>query len=162
MTNLAYTIVADCQCWAMQSLITPLEKEKRLVLAAGPLEVLELEILGPLAKKKYGNQQVIVLTNQYTKMTKTIPVTKVKLKSAATLSVNNWVSQCEVLTYHKNGNGLQFVSKFFAVVEARLGTKYWTTTAYQLCTNGQVEQHHKTVVARPREYVAEHRTAWNY
>lgn len=120
-----------------------------------------MDILYPLPKTKSGNQLVFVLTDRYKKLTRAIPVTTVTSTCATTVFVDNWNIPHDILTYLMTEKGLQFVSKFFAAVTARLGTRHLMTTAYRPQTNGQVERFNRTVVARLRHFVTEHQTNWD-
>lgn len=50
-----------------------------------------VDSLRPLPKMKAGSQQVIVLTDQYTRLARVILVTAVALPSATTVFVDNWL-----------------------------------------------------------------------
>lgn len=60
------------------------QKESRLLSAAGLLQFLAMDRMGPLAETKSGNQRIIVLTDQCRKVDTAIPVTAVTSKKEET------------------------------------------------------------------------------
>lgn len=58
-------------------------------------------------------------------------------------------------------NGTQFVSKFLDPLCVFLRAKHITTTAYLAATNGLAERSNKTNIGETRQYVAEHKKAWD-
>lgn len=148
MSSDAYTMVADCQSCTAQGTRNLRPKKFRLFSAAGPLQFVAMDILDPLSKTKPYNQHVIVLTDRYTRLTRTMPATTLTPTNAATVFVDNWVIPYGILTYSLTDNGPYFVSKLFRVVTACLGVKHLITTAYHPHINSKVERFIRTIVAR--------------
>lgn len=116
------------------------QKPLRLFLAVGPLELLAMDVMRPLPGPQWGNQQVIVSTERYKKLTRAIKVSTTTSTTDATEFVHNWAIPHSIPTYLLTNNGRQFVSKFFAAVTVRLGIKHWTTTISHLQTGKKASE----------------------
>jgi hypothetical protein len=46
----------------------------KLFPASGPLEYVDLDILGPLPKTEHGNKFLLVMTDRLSKLTRTVPL----------------------------------------------------------------------------------------
>ena len=137
------------------------QRELKLFPAAGPLEFIAMDILGPLPRSKKGNRFITVMTDRYSKLTRAVPSTKTTAPQVALIFLDNWVIPYGIPSYVLTDNGPQFTSKFFACLCAFLGSKLLNTTAYHPQTNGQAERFNRTIVARMRHYVNEHQTDWD-
>lgn len=116
--------------------------------AALPLEFVAIVILGPSPRAASGNQHGVIVTNRYSKTTRTFPIVKATSTHMATIILDNWILRYGVPNYLLTDNGAQFVSIFFTMLSLLLGIKKLMTTTYHLQTNGQVECYNCTVVAR--------------
>lgn len=69
------------------------ENVRRLQLfsAAVPLESVAIDVLGKLIKTARGNQYVLIISNRFTKLTKSIPLKSVSDFKAAKTFVHKWV-----------------------------------------------------------------------
>lgn len=162
MANDVYQVVKESNsCARMRGTRHAHQKHLRLFPANGPLEFVAMDLLGPLPKTTKGNQNVLVITARYSKLTRAVPLTKTTANHVATAFLENWVISYEIPNYLLTDNGLQFVAKFFAAICLYMGLNQVTTTAYHPQTNGQTERYNKTIVARLRHYVAEHQSDWD-
>ncbi|CDF40971.1 unnamed protein product [Chondrus crispus] len=141
MANNVYSTVRNCQsCSATRSTIVRHQKDIKLFPAAGPLEFVAMDLLGPLPKTAHGNQFVLVITDLFSKLTCSIALPP---------------------QYVLTDNGPQFAAKFFDAVCALLGICHYLMTAYHQQANGQTERFNKTIVQRLRHYVEEHQRDWD-
>jgi hypothetical protein len=62
----------------------------KLFLAKGPLESVEMDILGPLPRTKHGNRFLLVIADRYSKVTKTIPLRTVTALSVSRAFCDHW------------------------------------------------------------------------
>jgi hypothetical protein len=63
----------------------------KLFPASGPLEYLSMDILGPLPKTSHGNRFLLVITNRFSKLTRTIPLRTITAQSVAEAFCTHWV-----------------------------------------------------------------------
>lgn len=91
VANKAYKAVANGQLCAAQGTKNCHQNKLFLFPASRPLELVVIEILGPLTKKKYGNYHVVILTDRWNTLTRTIPVPIIASTNAATVFIDNWV-----------------------------------------------------------------------
>ena len=120
-----------------------------------------MDLLGPLPKTAHGNQHVLVITDRFTKMTRSIPLRTTTASVVANAFLDNWVYVHGAPRYVLTDNGPQFAAKFFDAVCALLGVQYYLTTAYHPQSNGQTERFNHTLVQRLRHYVEEHQRDWD-
>ena len=52
-------------------------KALRLFPANGPLEYVSIDILGPLVRTRRGNRFLLVISDRYTKLTRTVPLARI-------------------------------------------------------------------------------------
>lgn len=114
MAHTAYIIGAERLFYIVQGTGTRHQKKPRLFPAPGPLELLAMDILGPLPKSKSGNQHVIALKDHFMQITRAVPVATVVSTSAATELTYIWVMPYCTLTAILTERERQLVSKFFA------------------------------------------------
>ncbi|CDF40922.1 unnamed protein product [Chondrus crispus] len=162
MANDAFSTVRNCaSCAATRRTLVRHQKDLKLFPAAGPLDFVAMDLLGPLLKTAHGNRHVLVMTDRFTKLTRSIPLRTTTASVVANAFLDNWVYVYGAPRYVLTDNGPQFAAKFFDAVCALLGVRHYLTTAYHPQTNGQTERFNRTLVQRLRHYVAEHQRDWD-
>jgi Chromo (CHRromatin Organisation MOdifier) domain/Integrase core domain len=120
-----------------------------------------MDILGSLPKTSHGNRFLLVITDRFSKLTKTIPLRTITAHSVAEAFCTHWVFAYGPPRYLLTDNGAQFTAKFFLAVCVELGIDKVFTTAYHPQTNGQVERFNRTIVNALRGYVSNHQSDWD-
>ena len=97
---------------------------------AGPLESVAIDIFGPLLLTSRGNQYLLVMTDRYSKLTKSVPIKTTSAETVARAFTDEWA-----LTYGPPksllaDNGAYFNSKFFTSVCTILSVENKFTTTY--------------------------------
>jgi Integrase core domain/Integrase zinc binding domain/Chromo (CHRromatin Organisation MOdifier) domain len=133
----------------------------KLFPAAEPLEYVSLDILGPLPKTEHGNRFLLVITDRFSKLTRTVPLRVISALAVAKAFCEHWVFVYGPPRYALTDNGAQFAAKFFLAVCRELGIAKVFTTAYHPQTNGQVERYNRTIVNALRGYVCERQNDWD-
>lgn len=88
-------------------------------------------------------------------------MTKPAAATLATLFPEHWVSNLGIPTKVLTDNEPQFTSKCFVAICTQLGVKALKITEYHPQANGLVKRFNQTVVSSLRQYVAEHRKAYD-
>lgn len=120
-----------------------------------------MDTLGPVPGTLEGNQDVLVMTDRYSKLTKAVPTSKTTASHIVSLSMDNRIMQSDIKTHVLAGNRTQFVGKFFKSLCAFSGTKHLTIPAHHPQTNGQTERLNKTIIVTLQQHVAEHQRDWD-
>lgn len=126
-----------------------------------PLEFISIDILGELIKTKRNNRYLLVITDRFSKLVRTVRLKKITAAAVAIAFVNHWVFVYGPPVHLLSDNGSQFTSKFFQNVCRILGVKNLFTTTYHPQCNGQVERFNRTMLAALRHYVADHPKEWD-
>ena len=162
MANDVFSVSRDClSCAAARGTRYKVQKHMKLFPATDPLEFLAMDLLGPLPRTHQGNEYVLVITDLFTKLCRSVPLRNTKAVTVGTLFLYLWVYAYGAPSYVLTDNGPQFAAKFFEAVCTMIGNKHVFTTAYHPQTNGQVERFKKTLAARLRHYVAENQKDWD-
>jgi transposase InsO family protein len=125
----------------------------KLFPADGPLEFVVMDVLGPLPKTERGNCFLLVISDRFSKLTRTVPLRSITALVIAKVFCDAWVFSYRSPRYLLTDNGTQFNAKFFLAVCRELGIAKIFTTAYHPQTNGQVERLNRTVINSLRRYV---------
>ena len=120
-----------------------------------------MDILGPLPKTDHGNRFLLVITDRFSKLTRTVPLRTITAMVVAKAFCESWVFAYGAPRYVLTDNGTQFNAKFFLAVCRELGIEKLFTTAYHPQTNGQVERYNRTIVNALRGYVSERQNTWD-
>ena len=133
----------------------------QLFTAQEPLEFVAIDILGPLPKTAHGNRFLLVISDRFSKLTRTIPMRTTTALAVAKAFCTHWVFSYGPPRYLLSDNGTQFTAKFFLEVCRELGIAKVFTTAYHPQTNGQVERFNRTILNALRAYVAKSQADWD-
>jgi transposase InsO family protein len=98
-----------------------------------------MDILRPIPRTKHGNRFLLVISDRYSKVTKTVPLRTVTALSVARAFCDHLAYVYGPLVSLLPDNGPQFTAKFFQAVCIELGIRKIFKTAYHPQTNGQVE-----------------------
>ena len=133
----------------------------RLFLATEPLEYVAMDILGPLPRTKHGMRFILVITDRFTKLTKTVALRTITSLAVARAFCRAWVFNYGIPKILLTDNGTQFTASFFRNVCRILGIHKVFTAEYHPQTNGQAERFNRTIVAAIRNYVSDSQRDWD-
>jgi hypothetical protein len=133
----------------------------KLFPASLPLEYVSIDLLGPLPKTAHGNRFLLVMTDRFSKLTRTVPLRTTSALVVAKAFCEHWVFCYGPPRYVLSDNGPQFTAKFFHAVCRELGIEKVFSTAYHPQTNGQVERFNRTIVNSLRGYLAGRQGDWD-
>eukprot|EP00171_Calliarthron_tuberculosum_P023081 IDg23081t1 len=135
--------------------------ELQLFPPSAPLDSIAMDLLGPFPPTKLGNTHLLVITDRFTKLTRTIPLARTRAWEVANAFAKNWVFIYGAPTSILTDNGPPFNSKFYQEVCSCLGIKCLFTTTYHPRANGQAERFNRTILSAIRSYVADHPQLWD-
>jgi hypothetical protein len=133
----------------------------KLFPESGPLEFVAMDMLGPLPKTEHGNRFLLVISDRFSKLTRTVPLRTITALGVAKAFCYAWVFSYGTPRYLLTDNGTQFNAKFFLSFCRELGISKIFTTAYHPQTNGQVERFNRTSINSLRGYVERRQTDWD-
>lgn len=133
----------------------------KLFPATAPLEFVAVDILGPLRRTASGNEHLLVMTDRFSKLTRTAPLSSITAYAVAKTFCESWVFTYGPPVYLLSDNGGQFTSKYFQSVCQILGIRNLFTSSYHPQTNGQAERFNRTLLSALRRYVAEELNDWD-
>ena len=136
-------------------------EELQLFPATAPLESVSIDILGEFIRTRKGNVYLLVITDQFTKMVKKIPLKTESAAEVARQFVNHWGFNYGPPIDILSDNGGALTSKFFQEVCKLMNIHNSFTTTYHPQANGQVERYNRTNLAALRTYVADHLRDWD-
>lgn len=131
--------------------------KSELLPAAGLLDFVAIDILGPLSKAKARNQFVVVMIDKCTRLTKVIPATETTPRQVANNFFNDWIILYGIPDTMPHYSVQQFVTTFSAALYSYLGTTKLTTTALHPLSKGQAVSYSRAFVSRLRPHIADNR-----
>jgi Integrase zinc binding domain len=114
-----YQYVKQCHdCTKENSDLVKRLKALRLFPAAGPLDVallhfVAIDLLGPLTRTKAGHKYLLVISDRFSKLVRTIPLRTITTYTMAVAFCHHWVFVYGTPPRLLSDNGTQFISKFF-------------------------------------------------
>ena len=157
-----YAIVRKCSTCAKNRIkLRQRSNPLQLFPPAGPLESVAIDVFGPLLVTARGNQYLLMISDRYSKLTKSVPMKSISAEAVARAFTDEWA-----LTYGPpkdllSDNGGCFNSKFFTSVCTILNVMNKFTTTYHPQTNGQVERYNRTLKAALNSYLDDHPHDWD-
>ena len=133
----------------------------KLFPAETPLESVSIDILSPLPRSKASNRYLLVITERYFKLFKTVSLRDITAWQVAKAFCEHWVFNYRPPSKLLSDNGGQFTSKFFQSICEIFGTRNLFTTAYHPQTNGQMERFNRTILAGLRHYCSKRGRDWD-
>jgi Integrase zinc binding domain/Integrase core domain len=133
----------------------------KLFPANGPLESVSMDILRPLPRTKHGNRFLLVISDRYSKVTKTVPLRTVTALSVSRAFCDHWAYVYGPPVSLLTDDGPQSTAKVLQAVCSELGIRKIFTTAYHPHTNGQVERYNQTILASLRGYFSKRQDDWD-
>ncbi|CDF36773.1 unnamed protein product [Chondrus crispus] len=125
-------------------------KEMKLFTPNAPLEFVAIDILEELITTKRGNGYILVISDRYSKLVRTVPLKKITAVHIAQAFVHLWVFIYGPPIKLLSDNDTQFTPPFFQNICRILGIRNVFTTTYHPQANGQVERFNRTLTSALR------------
>ena len=123
-------------------------------------ELVALDLL-KLNQTYKGNKLVLVITDMFTKFTKTAPLHDAESVTVGEAFVNHWLSIFGAPEKLLSDQGSQFTSELFLALCRIVGVRKIFTTAYHPQTDGVVERNNQTIVKIISMFVATDQKNWD-
>jgi len=133
----------------------------RLFPATEPFSGLAMDLLGPLPTSENGFRFIMVICDQFTKLTRVFPLRETTALVIASVFLDHWVGSYGFPDTVLTDNEPQFAAVFLQGVMGMICVVTNFTTPYHPQTNGQVERFNTTLVSQLRHYVQEHQRTWD-
>jgi len=115
-----------------------------------------IDILGPLLNTVDGNRYVFVMSDRFSKLTRTVALRHITAGTVASAFLTAWVAAYGPPDCVLSDKGRQMDNSFFRAVMKMLGTRCKYTTPYHPQTNGQVERYNRTLLNQIQAFCEEH------
>ena len=113
----AYATVRGCIKCAKERIKLRLRTNKlKLFPAKAPLESTSIDILGELVRTPRNNRYLLVITDRFSKLVRTVPLKRITAAIVARAFTKHWVLVYGLPSTVLADNGKQFVSRFFVDV----------------------------------------------
>lgn len=103
----------------------------KLFAPTNPIDDIAIYLMGPLPKTHKENQFIIVSTDRYRKLTRTVPMSNTTATYIDSVIRNHWIIPYGIQNTILTVNGSHFVANFSKTVCHILAVRRKTTTAYQ-------------------------------
>ncbi|VDI20678.1 COMPASS component SPP1 [Mytilus galloprovincialis] len=126
-----------------------------------PMERVHLDFIGPLPKTERGNENVLMMVDQFSKWVECVPLPSQTAEVTARAAVNEFFCRFGYPFEIFTDQGRNFESQLFRAVCELLHIHKARTTPYRPCANGQVERFNRTLMAAVRCFVGTTQRAWD-
>jgi transposase InsO family protein len=131
------------------------------VQAAHPLEVVAMDVLGPLPETDHGNKYLLVISDYFTRFVVACALPNQQAATVVTAFLNQFVNVFGVPKKLLTDNGTNFRSTLMKEVLRLLGVhKLWTTPYHPQC-DGMVERWNRTACDMISKYVDVQQRNWD-
>ena len=129
--------------------------------AGAPMERVHLDFLGPLPKTSRGNQNILMMVDQFTKWVECIPLPSQTAEETARAAVNEFFARFGYPFEIFTDQGRNFESHLFTQLCKVLKIHKARTTPYRPSANGQVERANRTLLQAIRCYIGRTQNKWD-
>ena len=138
---------SSCAQCAMRKSPAPRPKAKLCNITVGsPMELVAMDILGPLPETAAGNSYVLVVGDYFTKWMEVYPIPNQDAITVANKLVNEFICRFSVPRQLHSDQGAQFESQVIAEVCKLLHIEKSRTTAYHPQSDGLIERFNRTLI----------------
>lgn len=129
--------------------------------AGAPMERVHIDFLGPLPKTPRGNENILMMVDQFTKWVECIPLPSQTAEVTAKAAVDHFFSRFGYPFHVFSDQGRNFESKLFAALCTALQIHKSRTTTYRPSANGQAERYNRTLMDAVRCFIGKSQNQWD-
>ena len=150
-----------CAICAARKTPAPKPKAPLAPISAGfPLELVAMDILGPLPQTKLGNVYVLVVGDYFTKWMEVYPIPNQQASTIATKLVNEFFCRFSLPKQLHSDQGAQFESEIITKICQLLQIEKSRTTPYHPQSDGLIERFNRTLLQMLSSCVDKHPFEW--
>ena len=143
-----YAVAKNCAACSRERVkLRKNTKEMKLFTPNALLEFVAIDILGEIISTKRGIRYILVISDRYSKLVRTVPLKKITAAHIAHAFVHHWVFVYGSALKLLSDNRTQFTARFFQKMYRILQIRNVFTTMYQPQANGQVERFNRTLTS---------------
>ena len=136
-----------CSTCATRKTPTPKARAPLGTIRAGyPMQVMAVDILGPLPESEAGNSYILVAGDYFTRWMEAYPIPNQEATTVARVLVDQWFCRFSVPEQLHSDQGRQFESDLIAGVCKTLGIEKTRTTPYHPQCDGLIERFNRTLL----------------
>ena len=105
---------------------------------------IHIDVCGPLPPSR-GFKYLLMVVDRCTRYVDAIPMAEATTEACANALLHSWVSRHGVASACTSDNGVEFVSKVWKIMQAKLGVQLNYTPLYSPQSNGLVERQNSTL-----------------
>jgi transposase InsO family protein len=139
-------------CQKLSDLKVPIITHPFTTAAYEPMEVLNMDTIGPLAKDEFGNKFILVIIDCFTRFVELYPIVDTGALSAARALLQH-IGRYGVPSRIRSDRGPQFVNSTLQELIKLFGSEQELSTSYSKQENGMVERANKEVMRHLRAIV---------
>lgn len=125
-----------------------------------PLTEVGIDILGPVLNKVDGNRYVSVMSDRFSKLTRTVALRRVTAITVASALLTALVAAYGPPEYVLSDHGKQMDNAFFRAFMRMLGTRCKYKTRFHRKSNVQVERYNQKLTNQIHAFCEEHPRKW--
>ena len=130
------------------------------IKAGYPLEIMAMDIVGPLPTSKSGNKYILVISDYFTKWAEAFGIPNQEAITVATKLVDHVFCRLSMPTQLHSDMGAQFESQLIKDISGLLGIKKTHITPYHPQSDGLVERLNRTILSMLATTVKDHGEEW--
>uniref|UniRef100_A0A669CBL6 Gypsy retrotransposon integrase-like protein 1 n=1 Tax=Oreochromis niloticus TaxID=8128 RepID=A0A669CBL6_ORENI len=151
---------ATCQLVGKPNKPIPPAPLSPIPVMSEPFEKVILDCVGPLPRRKAGNQYILTIMCSATRFPEAIPLRTVKAK-AVIKALIRFFSVFGLPKIIQTDQGTNFMSRVFAQVVDELHAKHVTSSPYHPESQGALERFHQTLKVMLRKFCLESGKEWD-
>lgn len=134
----------------------------QLFRITAPPELVAIDVLDELVKAARGTQYLLILSDRFPKLTKSVHLKSVFVSYGAKTFVHKWIFDYGTSKNFHANNGKCFTAKYFQNVSRIMNIYNRFTLTYHPQTNEQVERFNRILQAAICSYHGDHPTDWDF
>ena len=132
------------------------------VKAGFPMQIVAVDILGPLPESPAGNEYILVAGDYFTRWMEAYPIPNQEATTVATKLVNELFCRFSLPEQLHSDQGRQFESEILAQVCKLLSIEKTRTTPYHPQSDGLIERYNRTLLQMLSTCTEQHPLDWEY
>ena len=135
-------------------------KLQPLPIPQRPMEVIEMDLVGPLKTSAHGNRYLLVITCLLTKYPECVPLPDKSARTVATAFFDHFLCRYLCPRVIATDCGTEFTAQLTTELLSKLGVAHRLSTAFLHSSVGQVERVNGTLITSLRHYVNSSQDDW--